>query len=89
MYFSGGSKELLVSSFIRFGMCFRASHSSVDFLTVAAGRIDGFFNLVGPDRVVILTISETFERVVRTGLLHSFKFDETLGLVLNVISSFL
>ena len=60
----------------------------MDFLTVAAGRINALFNLVGATRAVALTTSENFERVVCAGLLHSFKFNETLDLVLNVISSF-
>ena len=71
------------------GYGFRSSQSTVDLLTVVSNIIAKAFNRAGATRAVALDISEAFDRVWYTGLLHKLKSLGISGQIFDLISSFL
>ena len=68
---------------------FRSSQSTADLLTVVSDRIARAFNRSGATQAVALDISEAFDRVWHTGLLHKCKSYGISGKIFGLIFSFL
>ena len=68
---------------------FRSSRSTADLLTVVSDRIARAFNRSGTTRVVVLDISEAFDRVWHAGLLHKLQSYGISGKIFDLISFFL
>ena len=68
---------------------FRSSLSTADLLTVVSDRIARAFNRSGATRAVALDISNAFDRVWHTGLLHKVKSYGISGQIFHLIFSFL
>ena len=68
---------------------FRSSGSTADLLTVASDKIARAFNRSGATRAVALDISNAFDRVWHSGILHKLKSYGISGQIFGLISSFL
>ena len=68
---------------------FSSSRSTADLLTVVSDRIASSFYRSGATRAVALDISEVFDRVWHTVLLHKLKSYGISGQIFGLISSFL
>ena len=68
---------------------FRSSRSTADLLTVVSDRIARAFNRSGATHAELLDISNAFDRVWNTGLLHKLKSFGISCQIFGLISSFL
>ena len=68
---------------------FRSSRSTADLLTVVSDRIARAFNRSGATHAEVLDISNAFDRVWNTGLLHKLKSFGISCQIFGLISSFL
>ena len=75
--------------FYDFQCDFRSSRSTADLLKFVSDRIVRVFNRSGATRVVAVdNISQVFDRVWHTGLLHRLKSHEISMQVFGLVSSF-